>query len=238
MMSKYVLPGRLSAKVIALALSLMMGSMALAEIFKPSRYWATHLGEPHYAAMVPKAFGDWVELPDAGRVVVNPVQAENLARIYTETLARTYVHKPSHRLIMLSIAYGRDQSTDTQIHTPEQCYPSQGFRIEDQADETLSTPFGDIKAVRMATRLGERPEPLTYFIRVGDSVVRGSRDRNLVRLSMAMQGYLVDGMLLRVSEVSLQKESAFRLQEQFIGDLLKAVDSKDRGKLIVAMASR
>ncbi len=238
MSARYVLPRRLSLMAIGLALSIMLGSVALAEILRPVKFWAEHLGEPHYAHIVPKAFGDWVELPNAGRVVVDPVQAENLARIYTETLARTYVHKPSGRVIMLSIAYGRDQSTDTQLHTPQQCYPSQGFHIVEETDDTLHSSYGDLRAVRMVTRLGERPEPLTFFIRVGDSVVRGSKERNLARLRMAMQGYLVDGMLLRVSEVSFHHEQSFALQAQFINALLQAVRAEDRSKLIGDVASR
>lgn len=237
MMTRYLTPRRLSLMSIALALSIMVGSVALAEIFKPGKFWSEHLGEPHYAQIVPKAFGDWVELPNAGRVVVDPVQAENLARLYTETLARTYLHKPSGRVLMLSIAYGRDQSSDTQLHTPQQCYPSQGFRIIEEADDTLRSAYGEFKAVRMVTRLGERPEPLTFFIRVGDSVVRGSKERNLARLRMAMQGYLVDGMLLRVSEISFHQEQAFALQARFIDDLLRAVSPADRGKLIGSLAS-
>lgn len=238
MSARYLLPRRLSLVAIGLALSIMLGSVALAEIFKPNKFWAEHLGEPHYAQIVPKAFGDWVELPNAGRVVVDPVQAENLARLYTETLARTYVHKPTGRVLMLSIAYGRDQSTDTQLHTPEQCYPSQGFRVIEETDDALHSPYGDLKAVRMVTRLGERPEPLIFFIRVGDSVVRGSKERNLARLRMAMQGYLVDGMLLRVSEISFHHEQSFALQTQFIDDLLRAVRPDDRSKLIGTVASR
>lgn len=237
MMSKYLLPRRLSRFTIMLSMSLMLGSVALAEMFKPTRFWAEHLGEPHYASIVPKSFGDWVEMPNSARVVVDPVQAENLARIYTETLARMYVHKPTGHLIMLSIAYGRDQSTDTQLHTPEQCYPSQGFRVTDQNDQTLATPYGDLKAVRMVTRMGERVEPLTFFIRVGDEVVRGSKDRNLARLRMAMKGYLVDGMLLRVSEVNFNSGQSFRLQDQFIADMLRAVKPDDRSKIIGTLAA-
>jgi EpsI family protein len=232
MISTYLKPRRLSVAALALAICAMVGSVALAENLKPARLWATQLGEPRYADVVPKAFGDWVELPSAGRTMVDPVQSDNLARLYTETLARTFLHKPSNRVLMLSIAYGRDQSTDTQLHTPENCYPSQGFRIDSQLDETLSTPYGGIKAVRMATRLSERSEPLTFFIRVGDGVVRGSKERNLARLRMALRGYLVDGMLLRVSEVSNRTEQSYQLQSQFIADLLGAVGPSGRRVLI------
>ena len=225
-------PLRIKVEYILLSLLLMAGSLLMSEWMKPSKLWADVLGEPNYELIVPKAFADWVELPNAGRVVVDPVQAENLARIYTETLSRTYVHKPTGRMIMLSIAYGRNQSSDTQLHTPEQCYPSQGFTVQDQSDQTVSTRFGDLKSVRMKTRMGERTEPLTFFVRVGDKVVRGSKERNLARLSMGVKGYVVDGMLLRVSEMSRDVDRSYALQNQFIQNLLDSVSAQGRRALI------
>jgi EpsI family protein len=228
----YFKSGHVGLQALAAALALMAGSVALAEILRPTRLWADNLGSPHYAQIVPRQFGDWVELQHVARTIVDPVQAENLSRLYTETLARTYVHKPTGRVVMLSIAYGRDQSTDTQLHTPEQCYPSQGFRIDAQRDVSLHTPWGEIQGVSMDTRMGQRMEPLTFFIRVGDRVARGSRERNLSRLRMGMQGYLVDGMLLRVSEISPDPQKAHALQEAFILDLLQAVGPVGRQALI------
>jgi EpsI family protein len=225
-------PVRTPPVVMGLALLIMAASVLLAEYFKPTRFWADALGQPHYADIVPQAFGEWSVLPYGGNSVVNPVQAENLARLYTETLSRMYVHKPSGRVLMLSIAYGRDQSSDTQLHTPEQCYPSQGFVVEDQVDVDLPTSFGQLKSVRMKTRMSERVEPLTFFIRVGDKVVRGSRERNLARLGMGVKGYLVDGMLLRVSEITRQADPSFALQAQFVQDLLNAVGPQGRRTLI------
>lgn len=235
--AKWLSPRQLSLPAIALSLSVMLGSVSLAEMLKPTKHWASHLGEPHYADIVPNAFGDWEVLPDINHMIVDPVQEANLARLYTETLARTYRHKPTGRLVMLSIAYGRDQSTDTQLHTPQQCYPSQGFRVENESEATVKSNHGDLKAVRMATRLGQRVEFLTFFIRVGDSVARGAKERNLIRLGMAMKGYLVDGMLLRVSEVGSSSDRAYPLQDQFISDLLAAVKPTDLPKIIGAAAS-
>jgi hypothetical protein len=74
---------------------------------------------------------------------------------------------------------------------------------------------------------------LTYFIRVGDGMARGSRARNLARLKMALHGYLIDGMLLRVSEISTAPD-AHALQDQFIRDLLDHVSDGQRRLLIGA----
>ncbi|MGH6649309.1 exosortase C-terminal domain/associated protein EpsI [Aquabacterium sp.] len=225
-------PPRIKRSILLLAVAIMVGSVAAAELLKPRKYWANVIGEPHYAALVPPQFGDWQELPYAQKSVVNPVQEETLMRLYSETFARTYLHRPTGRRLMLSIAYGRDQSNDTQLHTPEACYPSQGFRIEERTEHTVKSRFGDIESVRLVTTLGpRRTEPLTFFVRVGDGVARGSRSRNEARVKMALQGYRVDGMLFRVSEVTWRQDP-FELQDRFIQDLLNALDPQARRSLI------
>ena len=230
-------PPRIKPGVLLVAVAIMVGSVAAAELLKPRKFWADVIGEPRYAALLPTHFGDWRELPHAVKTVVNPVQEENLMRLYSETFARTYLHVPSGRRIMLSIAYGRDQSNDTQLHTPEACYPSQGFRVEERSDHTVESSFGPIEAVRLMTTMGpRRTEPLTFFVRGGDGVSRGSRDRNLARIRMALKGYRSDGMLFRVSEVT-RLPRPYDLQDLFIQDLLNAMGPDDRRRIIGAQGS-
>jgi EpsI family protein len=217
---------------VLLAVGVMLGSVAISEIVKPRKQWADVNGDPHYGQIIPKQFGNWEALEDGGKVVLNPVQEQRILELYSETVARAYVHKPTGRVVMLSIAYGKDQSTDTQLHTPEQCYPSQGFRVLQTTNHDLSTTYGRIPSVRMQTVLGEdRHEPVTYFVRVGDGLARGSKERNLARLHMALQGFLIDGMLFRVSEVTTDV-SSFELQDRFIQDLLSSVDQRVRERII------
>lgn len=229
----FITSGKLSTLAVAAFCSALALTHAGAIMAKPNKFWADVVKGASYNASIPDQFGEWAYIPQRQGRVVNPVQEEELMKLYSETVAKTYIHMPTGRAIMLSIAYGRNQSTDVQIHTPEQCYPSQGFRVKSMQHYDVSTGHGIIKAVRMETTLGEnRKEPLTYFIRVGDSVVRGSKERNLSRLKMAIQGYLVDGMLFRVSEVTNESESSFSLQEKFIRDLLANVTEADRKRLI------
>lgn len=229
----YFKPSTVKPGLLALAVVLMLGSVATAEALRPRKFWSVALGEPNYEKIMPHGFGDWEELPYASRAIVDPVQAETLAKIYSETFGRTYRHKPSGRIIMLSIAYGRNQSTDTQLHTPEQCYPSQGFRVDERIDHDIQTPFGPIKSIQLKTTMGPRIEPLTFFVRVGDTVARGSKERNLARLHMAVQGYLVDGMLFRVSEITPRNDS-FKLQDQFVNDILQVIGPEGRQRVIGA----
>lgn len=217
---------------LLIAIVVMWGSVVAAEWMKPRNYWADAVGEPRYETLIPTRFGEWEQLPEAGGRVVSPAQEEYLLSLYSEIYAHSFVHKPTGRVLMLSIAYGRDQTNDSQIHTPDACYPSQGFRVDKREQLDLQTSYGPIKAVRLATSMGaQRKEPLTYFIRVGDAIVRGSKERNLQRLAMAVRGFKVDGMLFRVSEIT-GNPAPYALQDQFIDDLLSSVGAEARQKII------
>ena len=217
--------------LVVVALGLMGLAWSAAELLRPHAYWADEIGNPQYAHLLPQQFGDWVSVPEASAAVVNPVQAEMIDRIYSETVARGYMNRKTGRILMLSLAYGRDQSTDTQLHTPDMCYPSQGFRVEAFNKHPLATPWGHLPAVQMRTVLGQRVEPLTYLVRTGDVVTDGSLQRNLARLGLAVRGYKMDGLLIRVSEVTSSAD-AFAVQEQFLNELFGSLSERDRAKFI------
>jgi hypothetical protein len=111
---------KLTAKTIAL-LALMLLSAALSAALRPRISLADERPPIDLAAMVPKAFGDWREELNLAARVVNPQQRDLLDKIYSQTLSRTYVNAQGYR-IMLSIAYGKNQSDALQLHKPEYCY--------------------------------------------------------------------------------------------------------------------
>lgn len=231
-MNKLFAPAKVSWTTVVICAILFAATYVAAIEARPTALWADVIKGPSYNSIIPAKFGDWVLLPQQTSSIVNPVQEEELMKLYSETVSKTYLYKPTGQVIMLSMAYGRNQSTDVQIHTPEQCYPSQGFRVDKRYDHEIQTQFGAIKAVRMETSMGLRKEPLTFFLRVGDSVARGSKERNLARLKMALHGYLIDGLLFRVSEITDDADASFKLQDKFIQDLLNAVSPEARPRLI------
>lgn len=181
--------------------------------------------------VIPNAFGDWKVDPQSMSAVINPQQQAFLNTLYSQTLSRTYIHT-SGRRIMLSLAYGGDQSHDSQIHKPEVCYPAQGFRLLSSKKDTVQLLGSSLPVMRIITELGPRHEPVTYWIRVGDKVVRGAIEQNLTRMSIAMGGHIPDGMLFRVSEISQNDEESFALQDAFIQAILPAVNAPTRQLLV------
>jgi hypothetical protein len=78
--------------------------------------------------MIPTAFADWTVDASIVPLKPDPERQSVLEKIYDQTLSRTYVNKAGER-VMLSIAYGGDQSRALQLHLPEVCYVAQGFDL-------------------------------------------------------------------------------------------------------------
>ena len=214
------------------AAALMVGTFFAAIYLTPSRNWFDQLGRPELDQIVPHEFGDWKDTGHAPLVLVNPEQGEQLRIIYNQTLSRTYIHQPTGRVLMLSVAHGKDQAYSTQLHRPEMCYRAQGFNVLRQEGIDLPTTVGTLPISRLWTRAGSRNEPVSYWIRTGSRVTRGSTQMNLERIALALRGYVADGVLFRVSEVTRDDASSFDLQAQFMSDMLRAIPEVQRPMLI------
>ena len=217
-----------------LAVLFMASCFAFAWWLTPHKTWFEHIGSPQYEKIIPKQFGDWVEVSDAlGSAIVDPEQQDALNNLYTQIVGRTYLHRPSGRQVMLSVAYGDNQTFSKQLHRPEACYSSQGFTIEDLHEEILKTPSFPIAVNRMTGSQRSTLEQVTYFIRIGDKVISGPPQAlNYARMVMGLKGYIADGLLFRVSEVSDDAKNSNQLNDQFINELLKAIGTSQQALLI------
>ena len=180
--------------------------------------------------MIPKAFGDWWEEPQNQTFIVDPQQKEMIDRIYTETFSRAYINASGYR-IMLSIAYGKDQSEATQLHHPSVCYPAQGFELQKTERGNINAQGLNIPVARMTAQLGSRHEPVTYWITVGDKVVLGGIEKKLAEMRYGLIGQIPDGLLFRVSSIDTDDERAFKSQAEFVSQLLNASTENTKKKL-------
>lgn len=163
----------------------------------------------------------------------SPDQQGALARIYDQTLSRTYVD-PAGRRVMLSIAYGGEQSRALQLHLPEVCYVAQGFQVAGEGSGELATRFGALPVQRLVASQGERNEPITYWITIGDRATRSGIEQKLRRLAYGLSGQIPDGMLVRISSITTDEPGAWRLHDRFAADLLDSLDAAGRKRLIGA----
>lgn len=209
-------------------LALMLVASALAQAFRPSEQIAALNPALDLEIMIPHAFSGWREVRESAGQVVDPRQQQVLDEAYSQVLSRSYVDADGYR-IMLSIAYGKTQRGNLQLHHPELCYPGQGFAIHSNRVGQLVTPYGAIPVRRLETQLNrERSEPVTYWAIVGDQVVLNSVSRKLVEMRYGVQGKVADGLLFRVSSIGTDSDAAFDRQTAFVVSLLGALSAEDR----------
>ena len=220
---------KLNHTAIALA-ALMCGASIAGYAARPGAKAADKGNEISLDTMVPKNFGDWTELPDQGAQVVNPQTKELLDKLYSQILTRTYVDKQGYR-VMLSMAYGDDQRGGLQAHRPEVCYPAQGFKLGAVQDGALPTAFGSIEVRRLTTSIGRRNEPVTYWLTVGDQVIKSTFDKRIAEIRLGLTGQIPDGLLFRVSSIDADDAHGFAMQQKFAADMMAAVPPKARKQL-------
>jgi EpsI family protein len=210
----------------------MITAPVLSEAIRPTTRISDLRPKLDIERLIPRQFGDW-SIDDTAplALTISPEQAATLSQIYNQTLARNYQGKNGER-VMLSVAYGGDQSDAMQIHRPEVCYPAQGFVVVTQSDATLDTGFNVIPIRRITAVQGLRIEPVTYWITVGDSVAVNKLRRKLAQLKISLTGGIPDGILFRVSTIGNDESQSYEVQERFIKSLLSALSEDDRKRLI------
>ena len=221
--------GRLPTSLVILCL--MLAAAALALHLTPHTFLADQRQKVQLNTMVPVRFGTWRIDPSVTPLVADPSQLELIDRLYSETLSRTYVNDRGQR-IMLVIAYGRDQSESLQLHTPEFCYPAQGFKVTPSKDQLVPLGFKNQPVVRLQATGHGRVEPISYWVTVGDYVVNaGPRGRRDVRFKYGFEGLIPDGMLFRVSSIGPDVAGEYKRQSAFLNDLFASLPAASRDRL-------
>ena len=217
----------------AIAAILMAAAAAGGQALVPTKRLATLRGAFRLETLLPPTFGDWQVDEHAAGGIVNPETAAMLNRIYSQLLDRVYTDRAGRR-IMVSIAYGDDQSDDSvQMQYPEVCYPAQGFRLKSNKRDLLQTPEGGIKVRRLETEFGEnRPEAVTYWTIIGDQQSLGGWDKKVSEIRHGFKGEIVDGLLFRVSSINGNSAVAFEDQNAFVRDLVDAMTPAARRQLV------
>ena len=213
---------------VLLAAGMMLAGAAASVWLKPTKMMADEKPAIVLNAVVPESFGDWTIDPNMVPVLPDPTVQNQLSTLYSETLNRTYVNQHGQR-IMLSIAYGRNQNSEsTAAHRPEFCYVAQGFTIKGFGKDRVSLPTYSLSVVRLEAQVERRIEPITYWVTLNEEASIPGLDRKLQQLRYGLQGFIVDGMLMRISSLSEApapngSRPNYQLHDQFIADLEKAM---------------
>ena len=218
--------------IVSLAMGMLMVlSGVFTKVMTPSLTFADQQTNINLETIIPLEFGQWKIDPSTAALVVNPDDKGLLNKLYSQTLARTYINNAGKR-VMLSIAYGRNQSSDLQVHRPEICYATNGFDISNIYKTFIDTTIGRIPVMQLVAKQGNRNEPITYWVRVGDSLTRGWFEQKLTAMAYGLTGKVTDGLLFRISTISADKQDSYQIQQAFLTSLLQAVRSEDRHWLV------
>lgn len=223
---------RIKALVVAL---LMVGAFAAAMAWRPSLRMADSKTKVELETIFPRQFGDW-QVDTSGPVqLVSPDTQALLNKIYNQTLSRTYVNPKGDR-VMLSVAYGGDQSDGTRAHRPDVCYPAQGFEIVSRAVGAVQLQGQQMPVLHMLAKLGARIEPVTYWFVVGERIALSGTQQKLAQLSYSTRGLIPDGILMRVSTIDPDSARAYQIQAGFVQDMHNAVTAEWRSHVFGAPA--
>lgn len=185
-------------------------------------------------SLAPLRFGPWAFDRSISVLVPPPDQQAALDRLYHQTLARAYVGGAavSGERVMLSLAYGGDQSDGLSVHLPEVCYAGQGFRVERLHDAQQLIGGRPLPVRRMMTVRGRRHEPVSYWVTTcGEATVSAWR-RRLLGLHEGLRGRIPDALLVRASSIDTNAERGWGLQARFLDDLAREVPQAWRALLV------
>lgn len=210
---------------------LMFAAAGMALALRPTEKVADAGPKVDLETLIPKQFGDWKIDETIVPLIANPEQEALINKIYNQTLTRTYVNSRDDR-IMLSIAYGGNQSDNMAVHKPEVCYPGQGFQIVKNSMGIFATGEGEIPVKRLVATQGPRIEPITYWTTVGDTVAVHGLKWKLQQLKFGLTGKIPDGLLFRVSSIQADDAKAYQIQDGFIREMLKAMPADGRQRIV------
>lgn len=223
---------RLRWHALLVALLMLVGSAA-GSLGRPTLHLADQIGQPNLQTLFPSAFGTWRIVTGQPVILPSPDVQAALDVVYNQVLGRTYVNAAGDA-IMLSVAYGGDQSDGTSAHRPEVCYSVQGFAITSNQAGSLRLGQRDIGVRRLMARRGSRNEPVTYWVAVGNEVVTTGIGQKLAQMRYGLRGVIADGMLVRVSSLDDDTERGHALQADFLDALSHALDAKSLDRVFGA----
>ena len=209
---------------------LMVGALGVAEALRPRNHLDL-MGERKLDEIVPGRFGPWASNYDTN--LIQPVSEGSLVdELYDDLLTRRYAHAETGEQIMLLIAYGRSQTDALQLHRPESCYPAVGFPITARQETDIALAGRSVPAVTLTAEAPGRIEDIIYWTRMGEMFPQTASAQRQDKLTMAMRGYVPDGILVRASQIRVGEDSTIPNVEDFLAGLVAATPASDQAALV------
>lgn len=208
-----------------MAAAAMVGAAGLAAVGQPKQVDLTGRLAIPLEQIFPSQVGNWTIDQSAAGLTISARELGQRFQMYSQVLERTYINPQGER-VMLSVAYGGDQSGSVQMHRPEVCYQSAGFRVSGQHDYKLPLGAFGLAATRLLAQTDTRPEPITYWTVLGDEVIRDKHSFQFAQITAGLRGQVADGMLVRISTIDADSTRAYAVQTRFAQSLYQAVPTQ------------
>ena len=203
---------------------LLCSATAAAAWRKPSKL-VDKLGTRKLEDIVPKKIGSWNFAASSGVVV--PPNDPLVNALYSQVLTRVYSdgENPS---IMLLMAQSGTQTGFLQVHRPDFCYRASGYQISPVAPHPIQLGSGVIPASMMDATTGGTPEHVVFWTRIGDRIPGSWTAQKIAVAAQNLEGIVPDAILVRVSTVSNDAQSARQAIDDFVRAMIASVPAQMR----------
>ncbi|WP_213980512.1 exosortase-associated protein EpsI, V-type [Sphingomonas sp. dw_22] len=180
------------------------------------------LGSTKLDELMPHAFGAW-KAEDIGALIA-PARADSLEdKLYNQVVSRVF-SRADGATVMLLIAYGGAQTDLLQLHRPEICYPFFGFTVSSSAAADIPlSPQVVVPGRALTASSYNRTEQILYWTRVGEYLPQNGNQQLMARLKSQVAGLIVDGALVRISNVTTDAEAGLAINCDFAAQLMRAL---------------
>ena len=183
-----------------------------------------------FDSWVPEAVGQWRSESSSGVVLPPPDTLRD--RLYDNLVTRVYV-SGNRAPMMVLMAYNNAQDGVLQVHRPEVCYPVGGYTLTETENVNLDVAGKSIPSNFFTASAPNRVEHVLYYTRLGPAYPRTWAQQRLAVMRENLAGRIPDGILMRFSTLSSNRETALPDLEKFAGQFLLAAPAPLK-KLLIA----
>jgi EpsI family protein len=151
--------------------------------------------------------------------------------LYSNLLTRVY-SDGQNPPVMLLVAQSGSQTGVLQIHRPETCYTAGGYHISAVTPQPIQVGSTIVPTNSMDASADGRVEHVIYWTRVGDRMPASWKQQRLAVAEQNIRGIIPDAILVRVSTVSDDANSARVTLQAFVRALIASVPLNRRSVFI------
>jgi EpsI family protein len=206
-------------------LGLLFCSAAGLAAWRKPTYNLDRLGRLKLDDLVPKQIGNWNFVTNSGLVV--PPNDPLLNALYSQQLTRIY-SDGSGPPLMLLMAQSGHQTGFLQVHRPDFCYRASGYQISAVSPHPIRLGASVIPASMMDATSGGPTEHVVFWTRIGDRIPTSWTGQKLVVAEQNLRGMIPDAILIRLSVISPDGETARATIDGFVRQMLATIPAERR----------